>query len=58
LKNNSENSRKMYYNPLRVINREFSQQAGLPHHLVSCHLSPLKNNSKNYRKMYYGKLVL
>jgi hypothetical protein len=28
LKNNSENSRKMYYNTLRVINGEFSQQGG------------------------------
>jgi hypothetical protein len=39
LKKNSKNSRKMYYNPLRVINGEFSQQAGLPHQL-----SQLKNN--------------
>jgi hypothetical protein len=45
LKNNSENSRKMYYNTLRVINGEFSQQGGLPSHLMPRHLSQLKNNS-------------
>jgi hypothetical protein len=48
LKNNYKNSRKIYYNPLRVINEEFSQHADL-----SDHLSPLTNNSKNYRKMYF-----
>jgi hypothetical protein len=52
LKNNSENSRKIYYKSLRVINEEFSQDAGLPRHI-----SPLKNNSENYRKMYFCKLV-
>jgi hypothetical protein len=35
----------MYYNPLRVINGEFSQQVGLARHLMPHHISPLKNNS-------------
>jgi hypothetical protein len=38
----------MYYNPLRVINGEFSQQVGLTHHLMSHHLSSVKNNSGKY----------
>jgi hypothetical protein len=42
----------MYYNLLRVINDEFSQQANM-----SRHTFPLKNNFKNYRK-YFSKLFL
>jgi hypothetical protein len=42
----------MYYNSLRVINGEFSQQTSMPRHL-----SPLKNNYENYRKIYFFKLV-
>jgi hypothetical protein len=52
LKNNHENSRKVYYNPLRFINGAFTQQVGLPHHH-----SPLKINSENFRKIYFCKLV-
>jgi hypothetical protein len=53
LKNNSKIFRKMYYNPLRIINEEISQQTDLPCYLMSRHLSPLKNNSKNYRKCIF-----
>jgi hypothetical protein len=49
-KNNSENSRKIYYNSLSVINGEFSQYASMLRHKMSHHLSPLNNISKNSRK--------
>jgi hypothetical protein len=39
----------MYYNPLRIIDEEFSQHAGLPRHLMPHRLS--------YRKKYFCKLV-
>jgi hypothetical protein len=42
LKNNSKNSRKIYYNSIRLINDELSQHANMLHHISS-----LKNNSKN-----------
>jgi hypothetical protein len=38
----------MYYNSLRVINGEFSQQTSM-----SRHLSPLKNNYENYKKCIF-----
>jgi hypothetical protein len=38
----------MYYNLLRVINDEFSQQVNM-----SRHIFPLKNNSENYRKYIF-----
>jgi hypothetical protein len=41
----------MYYDSLRVVNGEFSQHAGMPHHL-----SPLKNNSENSRKVYFFQI--
>jgi hypothetical protein len=50
LKNNFENSRKIYYNPLHIINGEFSQQVDLSGHIMSRHISQLKNNFENYRK--------
>jgi hypothetical protein len=52
IENNSRNSRKIYYNSVKIINGEFSQHASMPHHL-----SALKNNSKNSRKIYFPKLV-
>jgi hypothetical protein len=49
-KNNSKNSRKNYYNSLRVIN--LNMQACMPHHLMSHHISLLKK-SENLRKIIF-----
>jgi hypothetical protein len=38
------------------MNGEFSQYAGMPHHLKPHHFSQLKNNYENSRKMYYNPL--
>jgi uncharacterized membrane protein YwaF len=48
LKNNSKNSRKIYYNSLRDINDEFSQQASMP-----LHVSPLKIILKTLEKIFF-----
>jgi hypothetical protein len=49
MKSNSENFRKMYYKPLRVINGEFSQK--------SRHATPPFSIEKQFRKIYFCKLV-
>jgi hypothetical protein len=47
LKYNSENSRKMYYKTLRVVNREIISASRLAHLMLRL-LSPLKNNFRKY----------
>jgi hypothetical protein len=53
LKNNSKNSRKMYYNSIRVINSKLSQHTSMPHHLMPYHLSLPKNNFENFKNKYF-----
>jgi hypothetical protein len=39
-----------------VINVEFSQYVGMPHHLMSCYFLSLKNNSEHAMKINYNPL--
>jgi hypothetical protein len=52
LKNNKK-TLKMYYNPLRIINDEFSQYASMTCHLMSRDLSPLKIILKTLENIFF-----